>query len=111
MIGPSHLSGFTGTTQMILLELDAFDAHDMLLLLRECTSSSCPHVLASDAKASTLKLLLEDMWQAVVLLRNLPYTDHLFDTLQRLKTCQIPLEQGNNIFQISQSCSSHKAFR
>ena len=32
MLGPSHLSSFAGATQMVLLELDAFDAHDMLLL-------------------------------------------------------------------------------
>ena len=32
MLGPSHLPSFTGTTQMVFLELDAFDAHDMLLL-------------------------------------------------------------------------------
>ena len=32
MLGPSHLPGFTGTTQMILFELDALDAYDMLLL-------------------------------------------------------------------------------
>ena len=32
MLGPSHLSGFTGTTKMILLELDALDANVMLLL-------------------------------------------------------------------------------
>ena len=31
MLGPSHLSSFAGTTQMILLELDALDAYDMLL--------------------------------------------------------------------------------
>ena len=44
MLGPSHLSGFTGTTQMILLELDAFDTHDMLLL-RE--SVQVPHASMS----------------------------------------------------------------
>ena len=32
MLGSCHLSGFAGATQMILLELDAFDAHNMLLL-------------------------------------------------------------------------------
>ena len=32
MLGPGHLSSFAGATQMVLLELDAFDAHDMLLL-------------------------------------------------------------------------------
>jgi hypothetical protein len=32
MLGPSHLPSFTGTTQMILLELDTLDAYDMLLL-------------------------------------------------------------------------------
>ena len=82
MLGPTYLTGFTGTTQMILLELDTFDAHDMLLL-HECASSSCQHALAFDAKASILKLLLEDIRPSVVLLRNLPYTDHLSDTLQR----------------------------
>ena len=44
MLGPSHLSSFAGTTQMILLELDAFDAHDMLLL-RE--SVQVPHASMS----------------------------------------------------------------
>ena len=89
MLGPCHLSSFAGTTQMIFLELDTFDAYDMLLL-DECGGSSCQHALASDARASILKLLLEDIRQAVVLLRNLPCTDHLFDTLQRLEICQIP---------------------
>ena len=28
MLGPSHLPGFTGTTQMVFLELDAFNAHE-----------------------------------------------------------------------------------
>ena len=32
MLGPSHLSSFAGTTQMILLELEDLDAYDMLLL-------------------------------------------------------------------------------
>ena len=32
MLGPRHLSSFAGTAQMILLELDALDAYDMLLL-------------------------------------------------------------------------------
>ena len=40
MLGPSHLSSFAGTTQMILLELDALDANDVLLL-RE--SVQVPH--------------------------------------------------------------------
>ena len=31
MLGPSHLSSFAGTAQVILLELDALDAYDMLL--------------------------------------------------------------------------------
>ena len=74
---------------MIFLELDALDAYDVLLL-GECVGSSCQHALASDARASTLKLLLEDIRPTVVLLRNLPCTDHLFDTLQRLEICQIP---------------------
>ena len=40
MLGSCQLSSFAGTTQMILLELDAFDAHDTLLL-RE--SVQVPH--------------------------------------------------------------------
>ena len=40
MLGSCHLSGSVGATQMILLELDAFDAHNMLLL-RE--SVKVPH--------------------------------------------------------------------
>ena len=44
MLGPSHLPSFTGTTQMVFLELDAFDAHDMLLL-RE--SVQLPHARMS----------------------------------------------------------------
>ena len=40
MLGPSHLSSFAGTTQMILLELEDLDAYDMLLL-RE--SVQVPH--------------------------------------------------------------------
>ena len=40
MLGPRHLSCFTGTTSVILLELDALDAYDMLLL-RE--SVQVPH--------------------------------------------------------------------
>ena len=55
----------------------------------ECASSSYPHVLASNARASTLKLFLEDIRQAVVLRRNLPYTNRLFDTLRGLEICQI----------------------
>ena len=87
MLGPSHLPSFTSTTQMIFLELDALDANDVLLLHEIGASSSCPHVLVSDARASTLKLLLEDIRQAVVLWRNLPYKDLLFDNLQRLEIC------------------------
>ena len=44
MLGPSHLSSFAGTTQMILLELDALDAYDMFLL-RE--SVQVPHARMS----------------------------------------------------------------
>ena len=40
MLGPCHLSSFAGTTQMIFLELDTFDAYDMLLL-GECVQ--VPH--------------------------------------------------------------------
>ena len=40
MLGPSHLSSFASTTQMILLELDALDAYDVFLL-RE--SVQVPH--------------------------------------------------------------------
>ena len=32
MLGPCHLPSFASTTQMIFLELDTFDAYDMLLL-------------------------------------------------------------------------------
>ena len=32
MLGPSHLLGFAGTTQMILFELGTLDAYDMILL-------------------------------------------------------------------------------
>ena len=95
---------------MILLELDALDAYDMFLL-RESVQIPHARMIASDARASTLKLLLEDIRPTMVLLRNLPCTDHLSGTLQRLEICQIPLVQGNDIFQISQSCSSHKALR
>ena len=44
MLGPSHLSSFAGTAQMILLELDALDTYDMLLL-RE--SVQVPHARMS----------------------------------------------------------------
>ena len=69
---------------MILLELDALDAYDMLL---PCKGVEVPH-------ASIQKLLLEDILQVVVLLRNLPRTNHLSDTLQTLETCQIPLDKA-----------------
>ena len=84
---------------------------DKSLVFEGCGGSSCQHALASDARANILKLLQEDILQVVVLLRNLPRTNHLSDTLQTLETCQIPLEQGNDIFQTSQSCLNRKALR
>ena len=43
-LGSCYISSLAGATQMILLELDAFDAHDMLLL-RE--SVQVPHASMS----------------------------------------------------------------
>ena len=60
MLGSSHLSSFAGTALVILLELDALDAYDMLL---PCKGVDVPH-------ASIQKLLLEDILQVVVLQRN-----------------------------------------
>ena len=40
MLGPHHLSSFAGTALVILLELDALDAYDVLLL---CESMQVPH--------------------------------------------------------------------
>ena len=40
MFGPRHLPYFTGTAQVVFLELDALDAYDMLLLYE---SVQVPH--------------------------------------------------------------------
>jgi hypothetical protein len=44
MFGPRHLSYFAGAIEMVFLELDAFDANDMLLL---CKRVQVPHASMS----------------------------------------------------------------